>query len=238
MSNQSAVAYRAMLRPPTFVSRCLMTGFRLSERATASRRRWTVSPTNRLLSAGTSSARVLLRAASRELGQKFDRAGAQACRRDAARDRASAPRRSRARRAAAGSALSPGPRPSRHSGHASAVATKTRSGWVLPANGMRQASDEGLLGAVIGVLAPRQIAEPACGPMPTPRRVREVAKERRGPLLQQIAVEAKPALAPANDHIAGDQRIRDPLLCRNEPIGVALAQPKSGKDDAVAAPRR
>src|ERR1700719_2006064 len=69
--------------------------------------------------------------------------------------------------------------------------------------------------------------------MTTSNRFRKVAKEWRGPLLQQIAVEAKPALAPADDHIAGDQRIRNPLLCRNEPICIAFPQPKSGKDDAL-----
>src|SRR5207248_2464285 len=97
----------------------------------------------------------------------------------------------------------------------------------------RQASDKGLLGAVIGVLAPRQIAEPACGPMTTLNCFREVAKERRRPSLQQVAIEAKPALAPADDHIPGDQRISDPLLGRNHPIRIAFPQPKRGKDDAL-----
>src|SRR5436305_15095086 len=64
-------------------------------------------------------------------------------------------------------------------------------------------------------------------------RFREVAEERRRPLLQQIAVETKPALAPADDHIAGDKRIRNPFLCRNQPISIAFPQPKSGKDDAL-----
>src|SRR5271169_1787707 len=69
--------------------------------------------------------------------------------------------------------------------------------------------------------------------MTTSNLLRKVAKERRRPSLQQIAVEAKPALAPADHHIAGDQRIGNPFLCRNEPIGIAFAQPKSGKDNAL-----
>src|SRR5437764_768244 len=85
-----------------------------------------------------------------------------------------------------------------------------------------QASDESLLGAVVGVLAPRQIAEPAGGPMTTSNLLGEIAKERRRPLLQQIAIETKSALAPTDDHIAGDQRIRNPLLCRDEPICIAF----------------
>src|SRR6516225_7246909 len=43
----------------------------------------------------------------------------------------------------------------------------------------------------------------------------------------------KSTLAPADDHISRDQRIRAPLLCGNEPICIAFPQPKSGKDNAL-----
>src|SRR5271169_2513075 len=69
--------------------------------------------------------------------------------------------------------------------------------------------------------------------MTTLNLFREVSEERRRPLLQQIAVEMKPTLAPADDYVACDQWIRNPLLCRNEPICIAFPQPKSGKDDAL-----
>ena len=72
----------------------------------------------------------------------------------------------------------------------------------------RQASNKGLLGAVVGVLAPGQIAEPGCGSMTALSRFGEVGKERRRPLLQPVTVEAKTALAPADGDVAGDQRVR------------------------------
>jgi hypothetical protein len=41
--------------------------------------------------------------------------------------------------------------------------------------------------------------------MPPLRYCRQIGKKRRDPLLQQIALEPKPALAPTERHVAGDQ---------------------------------
>src|SRR5690348_17347526 len=95
----------------------------------------------------------------------------------------------------------------------------------------RQTAGKGLLGTVIGVLAPRQIAEPAGGPMTTPLLFREVGKERRCPLLQPVAIKPKTALTSADCHVGSDQRIRYLVLERNMAIGVAFTQPQSRKDD-------
>src|SRR5205807_3258383 len=83
------------------------------------------------------------------------------------------------------------------------------------------------------MLAPRQIAEPGGGPVTQLSGFREVAKKRRRPLLQPITVQPKPALATADGHIAGDHRGRYPVLCGDQPVSIALPQPKSGKDDAL-----
>src|ERR1700756_3055398 len=96
-----------------------------------------------------------------------------------------------------------------------------------------QTAGKSLLGSVIGVLAPCQIAEPTDGPMTASRVFRKVGKQWSCPLLQVVAVEPKAALAPADRPVGSDQRIRYLILGWNMTIGIAFAQSQRRKDDQL-----
>src|SRR5262249_29211197 len=88
----------------------------------------------------------------------------------------------------------------------------------------RQTADVGLPRAVVGVLAPRQIAQPARGPVTALRQSREAWEERSRPFLQPVAVEPKSALPLADGDIGGEQRVGCAILRRDEAISIALTQ--------------
>src|SRR6266478_845731 len=97
----------------------------------------------------------------------------------------------------------------------------------------RQAPGESLLGAIVGVLAPGDVAEPADGPMKPPRRLREIGEQRRRPFLQSTALEAEAALAPADLHTGCNQWIRHSFSGRNKTVRVAFAQSEGGEGNPL-----
>src|SRR5207249_1291682 len=89
-----------------------------------------------------------------------------------------------------------------------------------------QAPRKGQLGAVVGVLAPSDITEPASGAMKSLGVLGQVREQCCRPLLQPVAIEAEAAVASGYRRTSCDQRMRPSLPNRNQPVSVAFAQPR------------
>ena len=69
--------------------------------------------------------------------------------------------------------------------------------------------------------------------MTQPLRFWQVGKQGRRPFLDSVAVQPEPALAAANRHIGRYQRVGRPILSGDQPMSIALSQPKRGEDDSL-----
>ena len=96
-----------------------------------------------------------------------------------------------------------------------------------------QAPSKGLFGAVVRVLAPRNVAQPAGRAMNSPCSRRLAREERGRPFLQSVAIEVEAALAPSDQRADRDQRIRLPLPGGYQPIGITLAQSECRENYAL-----
>ena len=97
----------------------------------------------------------------------------------------------------------------------------------------RQAAVKGVAGAIIGVIGPGDVAEPARGAVqPAPAR-REIGKDRRDPALQVLAVIAAPAALRPGDADAGVEQRIALSVPRQQAERIALAQPEGGKHDVL-----
>ena len=71
-----------------------------------------------------------------------------------------------------------------------------------------QASGKGQLGAVVGMLAPGDVTEPASGAMKSLGLLGQVREQCCRPLLQSVAIEAEAAMASGDRRTSRDQGMR------------------------------
>src|SRR5262249_7828224 len=89
-----------------------------------------------------------------------------------------------------------------------------------------QAPCKCLLGPVVGMLTPSEVAQPARRTVNSSRPLRLVWEQRCSPFLEPVALEAESALPPGNRGAACNQWIALPLKGGDEAVGIALAQSK------------
>ena len=94
----------------------------------------------------------------------------------------------------------------------------------------RQGAHEGEPGAVIRVLAPGRVAEPARRPVQASPRRAGIGKERRDPAIETLAV-AFPSALGRRDSLAGSEQRIGARLAQQQPVGVTLAQPEGREHD-------
>ena len=97
----------------------------------------------------------------------------------------------------------------------------------------RQASDKSLSGAVVGVLAPCQIAEPARGAMATHDRLGEVGERAAQSTAAAGRHPDETGSAAGRPRCSRRSADRMPFFCGDQAIGIAFTQPEGGKHDSL-----
>src|SRR6185312_16890731 len=90
-----------------------------------------------------------------------------------------------------------------------------------------------LLGAIVGMLMPRDVAEQRRGAAEAALLLVLIGEERRGPGEQLVAVGAEAAVQRGRIGAAGDERVGTLLVAAEQAVEMPLAQAEGGEDELL-----